>query len=106
MLPKRVAEDLKQGNPIITAKYDACTIFFSDIVGFTNLSSSSTPLEVVELLNQMYTAFDSIIDEHDVYKVETIGDACKFSFSFGLISFELDICNLHTKFPPIPSCNK
>ncbi|XP_063686963.1 atrial natriuretic peptide receptor 1-like isoform X2 [Bolinopsis microptera] len=75
MLPKRVAEDLKQGNPIITAKYDACTIFFSDIVGFTNLSSSSTPLEVVELLNQMYTAFDSIIDEHDVYKVETIGDA-------------------------------
>jgi len=75
MLPKSVAEDLKQGNPIVATKYDACTIFFSDIVGFTNLSSSSTPLEVVELLNQMYTAFDSIIDEHDVYKVETIGDA-------------------------------
>ena len=84
MLPKSVAEDLKQGNPIVATKYDACTIFFSDIVGFTNLSSSSTPLEVVELLNQMYTAFDSIIDEHDVYKVETIGDACELfsDFSF------------------------
>lgn len=78
MLPKSVAEDLKQGNPIVATKYGACTIFFSDIVGFTNLSSSSTPLEVVELLNQMYTAFDSIIDEHDVYKVETIGDACEY----------------------------
>jgi len=78
MLPKSIAEDLKQGNPISAEKYDQSTIFFSDIVGFTHLSSSSTPLEVVELLNQMYTAFDSIIDEHDVYKVETIGDACKF----------------------------
>jgi len=75
MLPASVAEDLKQGKAISATKYDACTIFFSDIVGFTNLSSSSTPMEVVELLNQMYTAFDSIIDEHDVYKVETIGDA-------------------------------
>jgi len=75
MLPKSIAEDLKQGNPILAENYECCTIFFSDIVGFTHLSSSSTPLEVVELLNQMYTAFDSVIDEHDVYKVETIGDA-------------------------------
>lgn len=75
MLPRSVADNLKQGNPILAEKYAQCTIFFSDIVGFTHLSSSSTPLEVVELLNQMYTAFDSIIDEHDVYKVETIGDA-------------------------------
>ena len=79
MLPASVAEDLKQGKAISATKYDASTIFFSDIVGFTNLSSSSTPMEVVELLNQMYTGFDSIIDEHDVYKVETIGDACKYS---------------------------
>ncbi|VDO33197.1 unnamed protein product [Haemonchus placei] len=60
MLPKEVAEKLKLGQSVEPETFDCVTLFFSDVV--------------VNLLNDLYTLFDAIIDEHDVYKVETIGD--------------------------------
>jgi PAS domain S-box-containing protein len=74
MLPQEIADRLKD-NPHHLADHHAnATVLFADIVGFTSLASKLTPLEVVELLNDLFSRFDDLVDKYKVNKVKTIGD--------------------------------
>ncbi|XP_071124790.1 guanylate cyclase soluble subunit alpha-1-like [Mytilus edulis] len=75
IFPEKLASRLWRGETIEPMKIDEVTMLFSDIVGFTAICSSCTPLTVINMLNSLYTQFDHFCGDLDVYKVETIGDA-------------------------------
>mmetsp|Transcript_15570 Transcript_15570/g.23324 ORF Transcript_15570/g.23324 Transcript_15570/m.23324 type:complete len:622 (-) Transcript_15570:166-2031(-) len=75
VFPKHIAQALRDGKKVDPESRDVVTIFFSDIVGFTNISSTLSPLKVSQMLDRLYSNFDNLSRKHDIFKVETIGDA-------------------------------
>ncbi|CAM9868613.1 unnamed protein product, partial [Ectocarpus fasciculatus] len=75
MFPGNVVEKLETGNESFAESYENVTLFFSDIVNFTPMVSKLQPAAVVEILHELYCLFDNLALKHDIYKVETIGDA-------------------------------
>lgn len=81
VFPQHVAEALRQGRKVEAESRDVVTIFFSDIVGFTEISSTMSPMQVSQMLGSLYEKFDELSQKHDVFKVETIGDAVSLQLS-------------------------
>jgi adenylate cyclase len=75
ILPKEIAAILKNESRTIANHYDEASVLFADMVGFTPLSAQLPPVEMVELLNEVFSFFDSLLEKYDVEKIRTIGDS-------------------------------
>lgn len=75
ILPPSIANRLKQQQNPIADGFENVTVLFADIVNFTDLSSQTSPQELVGLLNQIFSTFDRLSEEYQVEKIKTIGDA-------------------------------
>jgi class 3 adenylate cyclase len=75
ILPDEIAEELKRFGKSYARKYDQVSVLFSDIKGFTSIAEKLTPVKLVTQLDEVFGAFDNIIDKHNMEKIKTIGDA-------------------------------
>ncbi len=74
ILPSVIAYRLQSGEEIIADKFDDVTVLFADIVGFTELSARVSATTIVKILNDIFSRFDALLDNHNVEKIKTIGD--------------------------------
>jgi class 3 adenylate cyclase len=75
ILPAAIATQLKQDRRAIARRSEKVTILFADLVGFTPLSARMSPTRLVNTLNQIFSAFDRLVEQHGLEKIKTIGDA-------------------------------
>jgi class 3 adenylate cyclase len=75
ILPASIAERLRSGEAVIADRFDELTVLFADCVGFTSMSSRLAPALVVDQLNQVFSAFDALVERYGLEKIKTIGDA-------------------------------
>lgn len=90
ILPPSIASRLKASRSVIADKTNEATILFADIVGFTVLSQTMEPEKLVELLNQIFTEFDHIVEKYKLEKIKTIGDA--YMIAGGIPELRADHC--------------
>ncbi len=74
ILPKEIAAILKNENRTIADHYDGASILFADMVNFTPMSAEMTPVEMVELLNEIFSHFDGLVEKYNLEKIKTVGD--------------------------------
>jgi adenylate cyclase len=75
ILPETIAERLKGSDERIADEYEASSILFADVAGFTPMSADMTPTELVSLLDEVFSEFDTLVDRSGLEKIKTIGDA-------------------------------
>ena len=74
-LPMSIANELKSNNLVKAEKYQHMAVLFVDLVGFTRFAANRPPDAVVQVLNEIFSEFDTLVDRYQVEKIKTIGDA-------------------------------
>ena len=74
ILPKEIAAILKNESRVIADQFDGASILFADVVNFTPLSAQLSPTELVELLNEVFSYLDTLVEKYGLEKIKTIGD--------------------------------
>jgi guanylate cyclase len=74
VLPREIAAILKNENRTIADQFDGASILFADLVGFTPLTAELAPVAMVDLLNEVFSHFDDLVEKYDLEKIRTIGD--------------------------------
>jgi len=74
ILPREISEALKAGPRTIAEQCDAASILFADVVDFTPMAATMTPLRLVDLLNEVFQCFDDLVETYGLEKIKTIGD--------------------------------
>jgi adenylate cyclase len=114
VLPKKIANILKNESRLIADSYSEASILFADLVGFTPLSSEMSPIEMVQLLNEVYTHLDYLVEKYSLEKIRTIGDNYMVTSGVptprpdhaqALARMALEICNFTKTFRPVNDKN-
>lgn len=74
VLPEEIAEILKETDQTIAHHFEEASVIFADLVGFTPLTELITPEEMIDLLNEIFSHFDNLVDKLGLEKIRTIGD--------------------------------
>src|ERR1700727_2746244 len=74
ILPKEISDRLKAEQRTVADHYNAASILFADVVEFTPMAATMSPLQLVDLLNEVFQCFDGLVDKYDLEKIKTIGD--------------------------------
>jgi len=88
ILPERIAEKLKLSGETIAEEFNSTTVLFADIVNFTPISARFGPREVVDMLNEVFSHFDELVDKYGVEKIQVAGDA--YMVAAGIPTFRAD----------------
>lgn len=75
MLPEKIAKKLKHSRAYMADGFEEVSVLFADIVGFTEICSHMSPVQLVGLLNRIFSMFDNLCDQYKLEKIKTIGDA-------------------------------
>ncbi|RCN53324.1 adenylate/guanylate cyclase catalytic domain protein [Ancylostoma caninum] len=95
IMPRKVAEDLRQGIPICSAMHPSVSLMLTDVCKFTELCDSCIPVHIIDILQDLYSSFDEIVQRFQAFKVENVGDNYMIVSGLDEIPYHLaEVCKI------------